>query len=126
MRIRRAGSGRVVDPLGAALGAGEVEAEVMRLGPQVVDHRWAQPAAEPAVRRVLGGRVRELAQGGRHLSSDGGVVAVGGLAVAVLLDGEPAVADSDRPGDRCRSRQTRRGEVALARERSFVSRSRDT
>ena len=58
---RRSGGPRgVVDPLGAGGGAQEVEAEVMGLGPQVVDHRLAEPRADPAAARVWAGRVNEV------------------------------------------------------------------
>jgi hypothetical protein len=110
---RSGGPRGVVDPLGAGSGAREVEAEVMGRGPQVVDHRLAEPAADRGGGCVGAGRFDEVAQRARHAAANSGVVPVGGVAVAMCLDGEPAVAEHERTGERRRSRHTCGDEVGL-------------
>jgi hypothetical protein len=83
------------------------------LGPQVVDHRLAEPGADPAAARVRAGRGDEVVQCAGHAAADRAVVPVRGFAAAVVLDGEPAVAERHRAGERHRSRHAGGSEVGL-------------
>ena len=110
--VARAARG-VVDPLCAGGGAGEIEAEVVGLGPQVTDHGLAEPPAHPVAVSVREGGVDEIVQGGRHGAPNGRVVPDRGVTAEVFFDAEPAVAERHRTGERRRGGHADGSEVGL-------------
>jgi hypothetical protein len=111
---RRPGGTRgVVDPVSAGGGAGEIEAQIVRLGPQVTDHGLAEPGADRVAARVGEDGVDEVVQGICHAAASGGVVPVGGVTAEEFRDAEPAVAEQQRTGERRRGGHACGNEVGL-------------
>ena len=104
---------RVIDRFGAGGSASEIEAEVVGLGPQAVEDGLAELVADPTVASVWASRVHQAVKGGRHATADGGVVAVGTVAVAKLFNGEPAVGERERTGKWRWRRHTGHDQVGL-------------